>query len=264
MGEVSVPSVDVLLPVRSPAPWLEATLAGLIRQTMPSWRLVAVCHGDSPSVAENIRRLVPEALILTAPEQVGLPEVLNLGLASCTASFVARIDSDDIPSLDRFERQVEFLSSHPEVALVASPVTLIDESGAALGGVSGPSISEALIRGLRWKCVIQHPSVMFRRSTIVELGGYNTSARHAEDYELWLRLAAVAGVETLAEPLTEYRVHPGQVTRTKVIPGPARALVGQARLALARSRGESVAMARLRQFVWSSRQVLREMGSRTH
>jgi len=264
MSEVSVPAVDILLPVRSPAPWLEATLAGLIRQTMPSWRLVAVCHGDSPSVAETIRRLVPDALILTAPEQVGLPEVLNLGLASCTASFVARIDSDDIPCLDRFERQVEFLSSHPEVALVASPITLIDESGAALGRLSGPSTSAELIRGLHWKCVIQHPSVMFRRTSIVELGGYDPLARHVEDYELWLRLASVSGVETLAEPLTEYRVHPGQVTRTKVIGKPARALVGQARVALARSRGESIGMARLRQFVWSSRQVLREMGSRTH
>jgi glycosyltransferase involved in cell wall biosynthesis len=235
-----------------------------MRQTMSSWRLVAVCHGESPAVAETIRSLVPDALILTAPEDGGLPDVLNLGLASCTAEFVARIDSDDIPAPDRFERQTQFLSSHPDVALVASPVTLIDESGAAIGGINGPSTSEELVRGLRWKCVIQHPSVMFRRTTIAELGGYDPAARHVEDYELWLRLASVADVETLAEPLTEYRVHPGQVTRTKVIPRPARALVGQARRALARSRGESVAMARLRQFVWSSRQVLREMGSRTH
>ena len=264
MADIAHGTVDVLLPIRSPAPWLEATLAGLIRQSLPSWRLVAVCHGDSPAVEQNIRRLVPNALLLTAPEEGGLPDLLNLGLASCTASFVARIDSDDIPCLDRFERQVEFLSSHPEVALVASPITLIDESGAALGRLSGPSTSAELIRGLRWKCVIQHPSVMFRRSAIVELGGYDPLARHVEDYELWLRLAAVAGVETLAEPLTEYRVHPGQVTRTKVIGKPARALVGQARVALARSRGESVGMARLRQFVWASRQVLREMGSRTH
>ena len=264
MADIAHGTVDVLLPIRSPAPWLEATLAGLIRQSLPSWRLVAVCHGDSPAVEQNIRRLVPNALLLTAPEEGGLPDLLNLGLASCTASFVARIDSDDIPCLDRFERQVEFLSSHPDVALVASPVMLIDESGAALGRLSGPSTSAELIRGLRWKCVIQHPSVMFRRSAIVELGGYDPLARHVEDYELWLRLAAVAGVETLAEPLTEYRVHPGQVTRTKVIGKPARALVGQARVALARSRGESVGMARLRQFVWASRQVLREMGSRTH
>ena len=264
MADIAHGTVDVLLPIRSPAPWLEATLAGLIRQSLPSWRLVAVCHGDSPAVEQNIRRLVPNALLLTAPEEGGLPDLLNLGLASCTASFVARIDSDDIPCLDRFERQVEFLSSHPDVALVASPVMLIDESGAALGRLSGPSTSAELIRGLRWKCVIQHPSVMFRRTSIVELGGYDPLARHVEDYELWLRLAAVAGVETLAEPLTEYRVHAGQVTRTKVIGKPARALVGQARVALARSRGESIGMARLRQFVWASRQVLREMGSRTH
>ncbi len=238
MSDDSVSTVDVLMPVRGPAPWLESTLDGLCRQTMTDWRLVAVCHGDSPAVVQTIRRLVPGAVILTAPERVGLPEVLNVGLASCTASFVARIDSDDIPCLDRFERQVEFLSSHPDVALVASPVTLINESGAALGGVSGPSTSAQLNRGLRWKCAIQHPSVMFRRSTIVELGGYDPLARHVEDYELWLRLAAVASVYTLAEPLTEYRVHPGQVTRTKVIGKPARVLVGRARLSLARSRGE--------------------------
>ena len=81
MSDVSVPMVDVVMPVRGPAPWLESTLVGLHRQTMTDWRLVAVCHGDSPAVAQTIRRLVPGAVILTAPEQVGLPEVLNLGLA---------------------------------------------------------------------------------------------------------------------------------------------------------------------------------------
>ena len=133
MSDGSVPKVDVLLPVRSPAPWLEATLAGLMRQTMSSWRLVAVCHGESPAVAETIRSLVPDALILTAPEEGGLPDVLNLGLASCTAEFVARIDSDDIPAPDRFERQVQFLASHTHA--LATEFTIAPYDGAVTGEV---------------------------------------------------------------------------------------------------------------------------------
>ena len=40
-----------------------------------------------------------------------------------------------------------------------------------------------------FSCVISHPSVMFRKSTIQKIGGYNESLHYAEDYDLWLRLS---------------------------------------------------------------------------
>lgn len=262
MTDVDDVSIDVLLPVRSPAPWLVDTLNGLNQQTLKTWRLVAVCHGYSPDVIETIRHWVPGAIILVAAQECSFPEVLNLGLQSCTASFVARIDADDIPMPERFEEQVNYLSLNPKVALVATPVVLIDHTGTAIGRTKDLPTTRDLIRGLRWKCVIQHPSVMFRRLPVVELGGYDPLAVHVEDYDLWLRLAQASKLAVLNKPLTEYRVHPDQVTRTKVIGRAARNRVNRARIALANSKGESVTLARLRQSVWSLRQISRSLSGR--
>lgn len=256
--------VSVLIPVRSPAPWLDDTLAGLLSQTISDWELVVVVHGDDAGLEAQVHSRVATGRVLAAPVEWTLPQVLNHGLAACTGEVVARLDADDIPEPARLARQVEYLRDHPDVVLVCTPVALVDESGAALGREVGPTDEAQLIRGMRWKCVIQHPSVMFRRQAVLELGGYDPRARHVEDYELWLRLAGRGRLGLLAEPLTRYRVHPAQVTRTTVIGRPARELVGSARRAWARQRGESVLMARVRQAVWAGRQVLREVGTRTH
>lgn len=264
MSDVEGPEVDVLLPVRSPAPWLQDTLAGLRAQTLESFRLVAVVHGPGDGIEAVIAAAFPDAVILAADAAWRLPQVLNAGLGACTAEFVARVDADDVPTPRRLERQADFLRGHPDVVLVASPVSVIDENGDHMGRTVGPLDTNDLMKGLRWKCVVQHPSVMFRREAVAALGGYDPGALHVEDYELWLRLAARSPIDTLDVALTDYRVHPAQVTRTKVIGRPARRLVGHARLALAEQRGESVTMARLRQAVWASRQALRELGRRSH
>lgn len=264
MSDVDGPEVDVLLPVRSPAPWLQDTLDGLRAQTLENFRLVAVVHGAGNGIEALVEGAFPDAVIVTADSAWPLPQVLNAGLDACTAEFVARVDADDVPTPRRLERQADFLREHPDVVLVASPVSVIDENGDHIGRIVGHPDAADLMRGLRWKCVIQHPSVMFRREAVDSLGGYDARALHVEDYELWLRLATTARIDTLDEALTDYRVHPAQVTKTKVIGRPARRLVGRARLALAAKRGESTTMARMRQAVWSSRQVLRELGRRSH
>jgi glycosyltransferase involved in cell wall biosynthesis len=248
-------AVDVLLPIRLPAPWLSETLASLTAQTTSDWHLIAVIHGDPGDLEEVILSSTPDATIIHAPSSASLSEVLNLGIKVSTAPFIARMDADDIAEPQRLARQQSFLEEWLGVALVCSPVTIIDEQGQVSGAVRGAGTQ--LFRELRWKNVIAHPTVMVRRSAVEQAGGYDPDARHVEDYELWLRLAAAWQLAELPEPLLRYRIHSAQVTQTKGIPAASRAVVGRARRALARSRGESVFAARVRQFFWSAPQVVR-------
>lgn len=248
-------AVDVLLPIRLPAPWLEETLQSLTAQTSRDWRLIAVVHGDPGGIDRTIRHHVPGATILNAPDTASLSEVLNLGLEAATARFIARIDADDIAEPERLARQLQVMEGHDGVGIVCTPVTFIDEQGRITGVTS--SAGEEILRGLRWKNVIAHPTVMVRRVALTEAGGYDSRAWHVEDYELWLRLATTWQVLQLPEPLLRYRIHSGQVTRTKAIPASSRAVVGQARRSLARARGESTLAARIRHVVWSTPQVVR-------
>jgi glycosyltransferase involved in cell wall biosynthesis len=256
--------IDVLLPVRTPAPWLGETLYGLRQQTYANWRLVAVIHGEDEQISSQILANFPSSIIVVVDESFGLSDVLNTGLASCSSEFIARIDSDDIPLPTRFERQIEFLSLNPKIVSVGSSVTLINEDSQLLGRVMGVQSQDKLMSGLKWKNLLAHPSVMYRRTEVISAGGYDSLAKHVEDYCLWLTLGASGDLDSLTEPLTEYRVHSAQVSQTKVIGRIARKRVLQARIGYAKGRDESVLMARLRHGIWSTRQLFREFGSRTH
>lgn len=254
--------VDVLLPVRQPAPWLDDALAGLQQQTTDDWHLVCVVHGEADDIADRTHAFFPSATITCMSSDATFVDVLNEGLSCCTAAYIARLDADDIPHPDRLAVQAQYLDEHPDVTVVCTPVTRIDEAGMVLEQPHRARSGQDLINGLRWKNVIAHPSVMIRRAVAVASGGYNAAATHAEDYELWLRLAASGRIERIPVPLLSYRLHPGQVTSTKAIPRSGRKAVGAARVELARARGEFVLAARLRQTVWSIPQLMRSLQRR--
>lgn len=252
------PSVDVLLPTRAPAPWLSDTLDGLNAQVGCSWRLIAVVHGDASELTSLIRASVPDAVIVPMPPEARLQDLLNAGLDACTAPYVARQDHDDIPEPTRLAVQLDYMEKHPSVLALGCAATIIDERGATVG-IRRLPIGARVLKRLRWKSALIHPSVMFRRASVDVAGGYDSRATHAEDYELWLRLAALGDLDNLWEPLLRYRVHSQQVSRAKAVPHTTRAVVATSRRALARSRLESVLMAYIRQLVWSAPQMLRSV-----
>ncbi len=245
--------VDVLLPTRAPSPWLEETLDGLLAQTHQHWRLVAVVHGDPSELTPLILQKVPAAVIVPMTSDARLQHLLNAGLEACTSPFVARQDHDDIPEPTRLAEQVAFLQEHPDVLAVGSSATEIDEGGNAIGPRVVPT-GPAVLKGLRWKSQLIHPSVMLRREAVQSVGGYDVEASNAEDYELWLRLAARGSLDNLPSPLLRYRVHAQQMSQARAIPASTRAIVGRSRRALARARRESLIMAQIRQLAWSARQ----------
>ncbi|MDD2818517.1 MAG: glycosyltransferase [Candidatus Nanopelagicales bacterium] len=246
------------MPTRVPAPWLTETLDGLVAQVDCNWRLIAVVHGDASMLTPLILSKVPNAVIVPMPPEAKLQDLLNAGLEVCSAPYVARQDHDDIPEPTRLATQQVFLDKHPSVIAVGCAATVIDESGSVVGLRTVPS-GLHVGEGLQWKSVLVHPSVMMRRELVLDAGGYDSRATHAEDYELWLRLAALGELDNLPEPLLRYRIHSQQVSRTKAIPHETRVLVAQSRRALARARGNSVLLAQLRQLVWTAPQMLRSI-----
>jgi len=250
--------VDVLLPVRGPAPWLGETLAGLLAQTYSQWRLVLVIHGDPTAILPVVQLMIPDASVVMVGADSSFVQVLNEGLSACTSEFIARIDADDIPERDRFREQVNYFDNHGDCALVASRVRRIASTGEITETYPHMKTQMDLLDALRWKNVIAHSTVMMRRRTVDELGGYASSATHVEDYELWLRMAAVAEISMLPSALVRYRIHDEQVSRMQGIPKQGRIAVRKARIQLALQRKDSRPMAEVRHLIWTVPQIIRE------
>jgi len=251
-------SLNVLLPIRNPnMAWLRETLASLAEQELRDFHLVAVLHPDDRSVDKVIRSYGLSTEVTLAHRHGNLSDALNSGLELCTADLTARIDQDDRAHPKRFTLQCQALFEDLDCVAIGSGARLIDHNGTYIGSRRMPSTFRSSLNRMRWKSALMHPTVMFRTRIVKEIGGYSSVAQNVEDYELWLRILRFGQIRSLPQELLDYRLHPEQMTQLRRINREAIKSVSIARRNLAGTRDESPLMADVRQFVWSSRQILR-------
>lgn len=203
--------VSVVIPAVRYDSFLDEAVESMLRQDFVSFEIVLVLDG----VPAEARPWASDARvrIIQLPHRGGTPAALNAGIDAARGSYIARLDADDVALSGRLAAQATYLDSHPSVACVGSSVRLIDPSGVAIGTLQGPTDPKEIQATLLWRNCLVHSSVMYRRSAIVHIGGYNLASARMQDYELFLRFAREAKIAALDEPLTAYRVHPGQHSR---------------------------------------------------
>ncbi|CAM9450282.1 unnamed protein product [Ectocarpus sp. 13 AM-2016] len=182
--------------------------------------------------------------VLRHDRTLGLAESLNEGLREATSNLVARMDADDVCMPGRLEQQVAFMLENPHVSVLGSSVATFSGESLRVGGErkrqQQPDTDDASARRhvpaagvqriarhptdralLAWSllfgCCVAHPSVMLRRDRVIEAGGYDPATEPAEDYDLWLRLEALAPgcVANLGEVLLGLRKHEANVSRKR-------------------------------------------------
>ena len=216
------PAVSILMPVRNEGRFLPAALASLRAQTLQEWELVAVDDGSTdatPALLASAAEKDPRLRVLLSPER-GLVPALNAGLAACRGDLVARMDGDDVCHPRRLAEQVRFMSENPDVGLVACSFHHFPRHHLKVGMLAYEEWQNSLIsheqiaRDLFVESPFVHPSIMIRSQLLTGIGGYRDLG-WAEDYDLWLRLAA-AGTRfaRLPDHLFFWRDRPECATRT--------------------------------------------------
>lgn len=205
------PAVSVVMAVFRPdARYLQQAVQSILTQTLRDLELIIVEDPSSIAAADVLRDISDRRLHIHRNDTpAGLGQSLNVGLRLARAPIVARMDGDDIALPHRLETQLRFLNEHPEVTLVGSRITIIDEEGKAIGARRLPLSNDDIHASLRRYNCIAHPSIMFHRDAILAAGGYDANIR-AEDYDLFCRLARRGDrLQNLEEQLTQYRFHRG-------------------------------------------------------
>lgn len=213
MPETPAPLVTVLMPVRNGADHVRAAIESILAQTFADFELLIIDDGSSDATPELLRSFVDRRIrIVTHPRNIGLVPTLNEGLELARGAFIARQDHDDISHPERLRTQVDYLSRHPQCALLGTEAfaTIGDEDRAYR------LLRPAGVEAIRWYLCFDnafiHSAVMFRRDVLwKEHGGYPRSL-HSEDYALWSQVAAGQEVGNLLVPLLRYREHASSVT----------------------------------------------------
>jgi glycosyltransferase involved in cell wall biosynthesis len=214
-GSPSTPTVTWLLAVKNGMPYLPATLASIAAQTYPNQQVLIWDNGSTDGTIDELRRWVPARLpgrlVLDRPLGVGAARAELVRLAE--TEFCAWIDGDDIAEPQRLEVQMAWLLRHPDIGVLGSQVTRIDEQGAEHGQLEDlPLAPDDILHRLLYTWSLWQPSALFRREAILRAGNYRDMP--FEDYDLWLRVACVSNLANLPQRLLKYRVHPKNQTHT--------------------------------------------------
>lgn len=217
---MAVPKISVAMSVYNNAPHLEAAIESILAQTEGDFEFLILNDGSTDGSGDIIDRfaLRDRRVRPIHQQNKGLVFSLNRLLREARSPLIARMDGDDISLPTRFEKQVEFLSEHPDHGVVGTWATCIDEAGAVRGNCGEkPLTHEQIVASLEQGPLLCHPSVIMRREVVIGAGGYRAAYRHCEDYDLWLRLSGRTRLGNLAERLILYRHSDSQVSSRHMV-----------------------------------------------
>jgi len=188
----------------------QATLLGAIRsvfaQTWQDWELLLVDDGSSDA-SLKIAKSIQDSRVRVIADGVnrGLGWRLNQIATLARGDYLARMDGDDLMHPQRLQRQVEYLTEHSDVDVVATAVYSFNYEN-QIQGIRGlnPLTQMSAKRVLLDKGLIIHPTVMASRDWF-RCHPYDTSYPRTQDRELWCRVANESRFAKITEPLYFYR-----------------------------------------------------------
>lgn len=206
------PLVSILMPVYNTAPYLREAMDSMLSQTFGDFELI-VLNDCSPDNAEEILDTYNDSRIVRykGEKNVGLSNVLNVGLDMARGEFIARMDSDDVSMPTRLQVQVDYLEQHPEIDLVSVGMRLFGAKDEVWIRELDPE--KVKITALFFSPVL-HASSMWRKGSFERNGlRFRQDMVPAEDYDLWTR-ALLKGLKLVNMPqvLYGYRIHDNQST----------------------------------------------------
>ena len=211
-----MPKVSVVMPVYNGSKYLVEAIESILSQTFDDFEFLIIDDGSTDKSLEIIKSYEdPRIKVIQNPQNLGISASLNNGIYSAKGEYIARMDGDDISLPDRFQKQIKFLDSHPEVIIVGSYMNII---GSLFNQkLRYPLSHDDIVNSMLTSNPMGHPSVMFRRLEVTQLGGYRSMKEWnngSEDYDLWLRMVgANYKLANLPECLMDYRIHANSLTQ---------------------------------------------------
>jgi len=210
---MSSPKASVVMSVCNGQDFLKETMDSIISQTFADFEFVIIDDGSTDNTKNIIAGYKDKRITYKYQENQGVLVALNNGVAATNSDIIVRIDSDDVADLDRIRLQVEYLNGHPDCVVVGSNLIFVDEVGEQI--LKSPMLLGD--REIKLEMLVRspfgHPSVAFRKKQFLESGGYSQDFRAAEDYDLWVRLAALGSFANINQDLLHYRINSAGVSR---------------------------------------------------
>ena len=216
--------VTVLMSVYNGEKFLTEAIQSILKQTYKNFEFLIINDGSTDKTLEILKSFKDNRIIILNNEsKIGLTASLNRGLKIAKGKYIARMDADDLSFPYRLEYQINYLKKNPEIGVIGSDVIIINDKFNFNKNkkkyynkkkslinlfLQNPETHNCSLWYLLFDNCFYHPTIMYKRSIINSVNGYQT--KRSEDLDLWTRLFNQTKFYNIKIPLLFYRKHSNQ------------------------------------------------------
>ncbi len=210
---MSKTKISVIMPAYNAGRYIAESIKSILNSNYENIELIIINDGSIDDTEAIVKSFKDSRIhLINNNINQGIVYSLNKGIIEAEGKFIARMDADDISFPNRFTNQLEILISK-DLDIISSCAITTNKVSKRFIGIK-LNLDELRL-ALAFFNPIVHPLVM-GTAEIFKNNLYDNNFQHAEDYELWSRLVLNgARFHTTSDILLKYRVHAGQISKTK-------------------------------------------------
>jgi len=206
-----MPAVTVIIPAYNSERYIRETLDSVLGQTWQDLEVIVVDDGSTDGT-RDIVLACGEPVRLVEQENAGPSPARNRGIREARGEFVAFVDSDDLWTPDKLERQMALFDADERVGLVYCRSQRIDGEGNHLPTTLMEKPVGGVFLPLLYRNHCPTSGVVVRKACLDQCGVFPEDMVWAEDWHLWLRIARHYAFQAVQDALALHRMHGAALT----------------------------------------------------
>lgn len=202
-----MPLISVIIPVYNGEKTIQETINSVLSQTFSDFELIVINDGSQDKTLEVVSSILDSRIKIFSYSNAGVAASRNRGFLHSCGQFIAFLDADDLWTPDKLEAQLKALQENSEAGVAYSWSNFISESNQLLQAGrrltwDGDVYSKILVINF-----LEHGSnPLIRREALEAVGAFEESLPPADDWDMWIRLAAKYPFVVVTVPQILYRV----------------------------------------------------------
>lgn len=188
-------------------PYFPEALNSVLGQTFTDFEVIVVDDGSTDQTTDWLNTVRDSRVKYIAQANQGVSVARNTGISNAQGEYIALLDGDDIWDITKLEKQVERMEHDPNLGLVHTWLALIDEQSQLTGRIMKPDKEGRVWKDIVERNMVACSSAMVRSCCFDAVGVFDASLSVAEDWDLWIRIAAAYPFSIIKESLVRYRNH---------------------------------------------------------
>ena len=198
--------ISIIIPAYNAESTIKSTIESVQKQTYRDYELIVIDDGSTDRTAKIVCEIADERLKFFSYQNAGVSVARNRGIQQATGEYIAFLDADDLWTRDKLEKQVAILETNPEVGVVYSQTSYIDSQSNLLYNCNPVSFAGNVLPELLLTNFLHNGSnPLIRQQAVATVGGFDSNITSCEDWDYYLRLAALYPFAVVPEYQILYR-----------------------------------------------------------